>query len=104
MLRARVSAAIVTGCLLVWGAVLWIRWKGARDKEQGANGKLFRLFMAGYLAMRFVIEFIKPTYRPYIGLSAIQLTCAGGFAVCVWQLKQHEKFRLARAMNVAEVA
>lgn len=47
------------------------------------RGTLFRVFMLGYLAMRFAIEFIKPTYKPYGGLSAIQVACAMGMGVCV---------------------
>jgi len=41
------------------------------------------MFMLGYLAMRFAIEFIKPSWKPYLGLSAIQLACAAGMVVCV---------------------
>lgn len=47
------------------------------------TGDRFRLFMLAYLAMRLAIEFIKPTYKPYAGLSAIQLACAAGILVCL---------------------
>jgi prolipoprotein diacylglyceryltransferase len=45
----------------------------ARRRRTHAEGELFRLFMVGYLAFRFVIEFIKPDEKPWLGLSAIQL-------------------------------
>jgi hypothetical protein len=46
------------------------------------------------MLFRFVVEFIKPTYKPYLGLSAIQIACAIGAATCVQQLWRG---RLARA-------
>ena len=36
-------------------------------------GRLFRKFMLFYATVRFFIEFIKPTLKPYFGISAIQL-------------------------------
>ncbi|HEY1684893.1 MAG TPA: prolipoprotein diacylglyceryl transferase family protein [Tepidisphaeraceae bacterium] len=93
--------------LLIWGGLLWIWWNrssfsrpacGALADNQtrpasGAakrgmrRGDLFRIFMIGYLAMRLAIEFIKPTWKPYLGLSAIQCACIGGIIVAVWQLR-----------------
>lgn len=49
-------------------------------------GGRFRLFMAAYLAFRVLVEFIKPTYKPYLGVSAIQLASTVGLFVCLWQL------------------
>jgi prolipoprotein diacylglyceryltransferase len=49
-------------------------------------GRLFRRFMLGYLLLRLLVEWIKPTYKPHMGLSAIQLACLAGAAVCLWQL------------------
>lgn len=37
------------------------------------EGSTFRLFMGGYCLFRFGVEFIKPTYHWYAGLSAIQI-------------------------------
>ena len=51
-----------------------------------SNGEIFRLFLGGYLAFRFVVEFIKPTWKPFFGLSAIQLASFCGAELCVWQL------------------
>ncbi|QOV91557.1 prolipoprotein diacylglyceryl transferase [Humisphaera borealis] len=39
---------------------------------QVQSGRLFRLFVIGYLSFRFAIEFIKPTDKTLLGLSAIQ--------------------------------
>ena len=72
--------------LIALGAALW--WRGAPRHE----GERWRLFMLGYLAFRFVIEFIKPRFGPYVGLSAIQVVSLAGVGVCVWQLwagRQH---------------
>jgi phosphatidylglycerol:prolipoprotein diacylglycerol transferase len=63
--------------LLLLGVVLLVRMRWAYP-----NGRIFRLFLLAYCAYRFAIEFIKPTYRPYIGLSAIQLACLGGVIAC----------------------
>jgi prolipoprotein diacylglyceryltransferase len=51
-----------------------------RTRRPFPSGRLFRLFLAGYLLFRFAIEFIKPRYHPYFGLSAIQVSCAAGLA------------------------
>jgi prolipoprotein diacylglyceryltransferase len=89
--------------LFVWGGILWMVWNRfgpvATPRADNANpsrcdgaerrmrrGDLFRIFMVGYLAMRLAIEFIKPTWKPYLGLSAIQLACIGGIIVAAWQL------------------
>lgn len=50
------------------------------------NGTLFRLYLLGYLLFRFGIEFIKPTWKPYAGLSAIQIASAAGAAICALEL------------------
>ncbi len=36
-------------------------------------GTRFRLFILAYMLFRFLIEFLKPTHKPYLGLSAIQI-------------------------------
>jgi phosphatidylglycerol:prolipoprotein diacylglycerol transferase len=55
----------------------------ARMRKPHANGRLFRLFMLAYLLDRFCVEFIKPTDRRYLGLSAIQCACLIGAIVCL---------------------
>ena len=63
------------------GLALW--W---RSRQPHPNGELFRLFLGIYLTFRFFVEFIKPTYRPYLGLSALQLASLIGVAACVISL------------------
>lgn len=65
------------------------RVRGLTDTlAQGKPGSLFRLFLIGYLGFRFAVEFIKPSDKPLLGLSAIQVACAAGVAVCVLQLRR----------------
>lgn len=42
------------------------------------EGDLFKIYMIAYLGFRFFIDFIKPEFRPLLGLSAIQIACALG--------------------------
>lgn len=67
--------------LLLLGLTLW-----AWTRRPRPNGQLFRLFLASYLAFRFSIEFIKPSPKPYLHLSAIQWASLVGLAACIWQL------------------
>jgi phosphatidylglycerol---prolipoprotein diacylglyceryl transferase len=60
--------------LLLLGGML-IRWK---RKAVLPDGAIFQLFMTGYLAFRFAVDFIKPTPHPYLGLNNIQLACLAG--------------------------
>lgn len=48
-------------------------------------GLRFRLFLAGYLAFRFAVEFIKPSPKGYGHLSAIQIASLAGVAICLIQ-------------------
>ena len=70
--------------LLVLGTTLAIAHRSFRALLP--NGTLFRLYLLGYLLFRFSVEFIKPTWKPYLGLSAIQLASLAGAAYCLWQL------------------
>ena len=56
------------------------------DPTRRVSGVLFRLFLGGYLAFRFLIESIKPRVNPYLGLSAIQVASLIGAIVCFAQL------------------
>lgn len=69
--------------LLVLGVAIALRMR--RPYE---NGRLFQLFMLGYLGFRFAIEFIKPVYSPYLGLSMIQLACVAGMVYCAMLLRK----------------
>lgn len=63
--------------LLLLGTALLVR-----ARRPFPSGRLFRLFLAAYLLFRLAIEFIKPRYHPYLGLSAIQVSCVIGM-VCL---------------------
>jgi len=43
-----------------------------------ANGARFKIFLIGYLAWRFFVEWLKPVYVFPFGLSTIQLACLAG--------------------------
>jgi phosphatidylglycerol:prolipoprotein diacylglycerol transferase len=87
--------------LLCLGAALWfLRTRRGRSLP---NGTLFRLYLLGYLLFRFGVEFIKPTWKPYAGLSAIQLASLIGAAICAFQLlRLDSNRRLAPAAAFAE--
>jgi phosphatidylglycerol---prolipoprotein diacylglyceryl transferase len=86
--------------LLVLGAILLLR---ARRPYE--NGRLFRLFMLGYFAFRFFIEFIKPRYAPYLGLSMIQLASLAGALYAGWQLSHRSaQPHLVPSMETREAA
>ncbi|MBI4749469.1 MAG: prolipoprotein diacylglyceryl transferase [Acidobacteria bacterium] len=68
--------------LILFG--MFLRW---HTQKPHFNGYLFRLFMFGYFAFRFGIEFIKPRPYPYFGLSAIQWAALGAAVFCWFTLK-----------------
>jgi phosphatidylglycerol---prolipoprotein diacylglyceryl transferase len=69
--------------LLLIGVVTLIR-----QRTPYVRGELFRLFLLLYLCFRFLVEFIKPTFKPYLGLSAIQIASALGAIACWWQIRR----------------
>jgi len=71
--------------LLMLAAVLLL----IRLRAPQPNGRLFRLFLLAYCAYRFCVEFLKPTYRPYLGVSAIQLACLAGVIACIVSLARN---------------
>ncbi|WP_172193812.1 prolipoprotein diacylglyceryl transferase family protein [Saccharibacillus qingshengii] len=78
------------GFLLALGLILYPLYRRSRKAQPRSDGyvsgKMFQWFMAGYLAFRFVIEFIKPTPHPYFGLNNIQLACIAGLIYYGWLL------------------
>jgi phosphatidylglycerol---prolipoprotein diacylglyceryl transferase len=56
----------------------WILFRFLEKKMVLETGALFKLFMIGYLAFRFLLDFIKPHYEIVPGLSTIQLACLLG--------------------------
>ena len=59
---------------LLAGALAW------RARRPYPRGDLFKLFMAGYLAWRFGVDFIKPAHVTLLGITPIQLACLAGLA------------------------
>jgi phosphatidylglycerol---prolipoprotein diacylglyceryl transferase len=61
-----------------------------RMRRPYPNGWLFRAFMFAYLLFRFGVEFIKPRFVPYLGLSAIQIASLIGAGYCLlllWRMR-----------------
>lgn len=70
-------------------------WVGARPAKW-SEGARFRVFMAGYLAWRLVVDFIKP--QPQVaGMNLIQWACVAG--LCALAIE-----RLTSLIHVGEVA
>ncbi len=64
-----------------------------RIREQWQiNGLLFRIFLASYLAWRFLIDFLKP--QPLVlGLNLIQWASAAGLLVVAADFLMHRSCR-----------
>lgn len=60
-------------------------------------GMLFRLYLAGYLAFRFGVDFLKPRETPGLQLNATQFACV---FVLLWLVGFH--FRAARSQSRGE--
>jgi phosphatidylglycerol:prolipoprotein diacylglycerol transferase len=66
------------------------------------RGELFLLFVSSYLAFRFAVEFLKPRFHPYLGLSMIQLASLAGIGaalVTVAARRRSEPAGLAEASH-----
>lgn len=68
--------------LLLAGSI----WIFERTHAPQRGGVRFRIYLMSYLLFRFAIEFIKPVFTPYAGLSAIQFASFCGAMICAWQL------------------
>jgi phosphatidylglycerol:prolipoprotein diacylglycerol transferase len=60
---------------LVFLVLLFILLSRMNNQDNFQNGLLFKIFMLGYFAFRFLIEFIKPNVFFLLGLSSIQWLC-----------------------------
>lgn len=49
-----------------------------RSRYHRQEGDLFKFYMIAYLSFRLLIDFIKPDFHPFWGLSAIQMACLLG--------------------------
>ncbi len=61
--------------IFLLGLMLVLKW---RDRDLQEVGDRFKVFMIAYLSFRFLMDFIKPDFRPLLGLSAIQIACLLG--------------------------
>ncbi len=59
---------------LLWILIVWFK-RNNKNYIEG-SGMYFRLFCVGYFTFRFFVEFIKPVYPLFCGLTAIQWTSA----------------------------
>jgi phosphatidylglycerol:prolipoprotein diacylglycerol transferase len=48
------------------------------SKAPHRTGDVFKVFMFGYLAIRLMLDFLKPDIRVALGLSSIQVACIAG--------------------------
>jgi phosphatidylglycerol---prolipoprotein diacylglyceryl transferase len=65
-----------------------------RSRQPHYSGMLFQFYLASYLGFRFLIDFLKPDFHPFLGISTIQFACLMGFFYCMRQLSQ--KFFISR--------
>lgn len=79
--------------LLLFVLLSWFSSKNRRE------GDLFKIYMITYLSFRFFVDFIKPEFRPLLGLSAIQIACLGG--LLYYRKSMGRLMRLLRSALVA---
>ena len=77
--------------------LLWIGLKRLQKAASLQAGALFKLFMISYLLFRFLLDFIKPHYPVFVGLSTIQLTCLAGLLYYAPFILQPKKLTAAYA-------
>jgi len=65
-----------TAFLLAFSLALWMF-----VRQPHRNGDVFKLFMAGYMGWRLLVDFLKPEFR-VLGLSIIQWTCLMVLVYC----------------------
>ena len=63
---------------IVFLLLLWIICISLQKKFVLDQGALFKIFMITYVTFRFLLDFIKPHYNLFMGLSTIQLTSLAG--------------------------
>lgn len=61
---------------------------GWRRRTPYKSGELFQIYLAAYLSFRFLIDFLKPDFHLFLGMSAIQLACLIGL---LYSLRQFSR-------------
>lgn len=74
--------------LVLLAGIIWLR-----SHYPYRSGALFQLYFAAYLGFRFLIDFLKPDFHPFLGLSAIQIACLLGLLYCIHQ--RFQRFHLS---------
>lgn len=77
--------------------VFLIIFLNIRNRYQLQEGDFFKFYLVAYLGFRFLIDFIKPDFRPFIGLSAIQIACL--IAICYYHRCLSRLFRFNRSVK-----
>jgi prolipoprotein diacylglyceryltransferase len=77
--------------------LLWISLSQLQKRKTLESGALFKLFMIFYLLFRLLLEFIKPHYAYFIGLSTIQIVCLAGLLYYLPYIIQPKKLLIAYA-------
>lgn len=73
ILRHPVCLYEIIFLVLFWFALVRVKMKF--PLEEGAQ---FKLYMIAYLAFRFLLDFIKPGERYFLGIGSIQIACLLG--------------------------
>jgi prolipoprotein diacylglyceryltransferase len=81
--------------LIGLGIVLWIK-----RASLTIPGLKFRWFMVSYLSFRFYIDFFKPHWTLFCGISGIQWGCLLGLLFCVYSLMNLSEQPLTENPNV----
>ena len=55
--------------------VLWISLRQVQKRHDLEQGALFKLLLIAYFTFRFLLDFIKPGWRYFLGLGSIQIAC-----------------------------
>jgi prolipoprotein diacylglyceryltransferase len=67
--------------LLAMGLSLWCQ-------RPHRSGDRFQMYLGAYLSFRFAIDFLKPDFHPFLGISAVQGACLLGMVYCTFQLSK----------------
>ncbi len=55
--------------------IIFLKFRSYYPRQEG---DLFKFYMIAYLCFRLLVDFIKPDFHPFLGISAIQMACFFG--------------------------
>ena len=73
-----------------------------RSRYQRQEGDLFKFYMIAYLGFRLIVDFIKPDFHPFLGLTAIQIACI--LALVYYRRSLGNLFRFTQPVNTLEMS